>query len=231
MINVYVTMISDYSKIDIEDKISKLLKEETLEKGKRFIYFDDTKRTLVGEAMARYAISVELNISNKNIAFKRNEYGKPLLLNQEGIHFNISHSGDYVVCAIGTEAVGIDIEHIKDIDFDVGKRFFSKEEFESLSGQDEDIKLRYFYRIWTLKESYMKLHGKGLSISPNTFSIEILNNKYELIYSLENMNCFFREYDIDSEYVLSASSLEKDFCKEVKVVRPEDIFKKMLEVI
>lgn len=43
------------------------------------------------------------------------KHGKPLIKNSN-IHFNISHSRKYTICAIGNTPVGIDIQEINPLD-------------------------------------------------------------------------------------------------------------------
>jgi phosphopantetheinyl transferase len=72
------------------------------------------------------------------------------------ICFNISHSANYVVCAIADSPVGIDIEGGRKVNNAVAKRYFTEEEIESIHS-DED-----FFKIWTFKEALGKCTGEGL---------------------------------------------------------------------
>jgi hypothetical protein len=72
------------------------------------------------------------------------------------ICFNISHSANYVVCAIADSPVGIDIEGGRKVNRSVAKRYFTEEEIESIHS-DED-----FFKIWTFKEALGKYTGEGL---------------------------------------------------------------------
>lgn len=56
------------------------------------------------------------------------KYGKPFLLNSPHIHYNVSHTGDYVFCALADEPVRIDVELIKSVDLKIAKRFFAVDE-------------------------------------------------------------------------------------------------------
>ena len=85
--------------------------------------------------------------------------GKPLA---ENVHFNLSHSGNLVICAVGEKAVGCDIEKTEREIQGVAKRFFHRNEAEYLQkfqGQERD---EMFFRLWTWKESYIKMTGEGL---------------------------------------------------------------------
>nr|WP_275891430.1 4'-phosphopantetheinyl transferase superfamily protein [Ruminococcus sp. OA3] len=88
--------------------------------------------------------------------------GKPHLVNYPKIHFNISHSGGYAVCAIGPEPVGVDIEFWRALDYGrlAGKAFAEEEKKELESSCDPQ---RFFFDRWVEKESYLKWKGTGIT--------------------------------------------------------------------
>lgn len=162
MLETYILNIDkDLSKDDFE-RLLGLVSEKKKERILRFHMFEDAQRSLLGDILARYAICKRLGVKNKDLSFGENEYGKPVLIAPLRIHYNISHSGDWVVCAVDDNPVGIDVEVIKPIDFKIAERFFSRDEYLALMSQPEEIRLKYFYIVWTLKESYIKAEGKGL---------------------------------------------------------------------
>ena len=97
------------------------------------------------------------------------EYGRPYL--RDAPDFNISHSGNLVVCILGGEGpVGIDIEEIRELSISEFKDQFTAIEWQIIQTAKEP--LLAFYHYWTAKESVLKANGKGLSISPATVHIE-----------------------------------------------------------
>ncbi len=99
------------------------------------------------------------------------------------------------------DPIGIDIEKITDIDFKMADRYFSKEEYEYIN-VNERGKLDRFYEIWTFKESYIKVIGKGLSMLLNSFSV--INNN-TMFYNDIQYN--FHKFDIDDNYKMSVCSV------------------------
>ena len=87
-----------------------------------------------------------------------NEYGKPYLGNN--LFFNMSHSNNITACIISDKEVGIDIEKIK-YNEKVAKRVLTKEEMKILNNSNN--KAEMFTIFWTIKESYVKLLGIGIS--------------------------------------------------------------------
>ncbi|MCL0100696.1 hypothetical protein M1N80_02650 [Peptococcaceae bacterium] len=92
----------------------------------RFFHFEDVKRVLVADILVKYGIYKNTKIGIKNMSFVENNYGKPFLKNTNDLYFNVSHSGEWVVCAIHHHPIGIDIEQVKKIEIDIAKRFFKK---------------------------------------------------------------------------------------------------------
>lgn len=139
------------------DKISKLCFEI------------DRKLSLYGEILVRRYISKTLGISNSNIIFETNSYGKPYLKGYPDFHFNISHTRNAVAVAFSEFEIGIDIEKIRDVDLRIAKRFFFGAEWEYIVSMED--KNRAFFEVWTKKEAYIKYQGKGLSIPLRSFDV------------------------------------------------------------
>jgi 4'-phosphopantetheinyl transferase len=87
---------------------------------------------------------------------------------RRGLHFNISHSGELVALAIAREAVGIDVEEIREMRdlLGIARRFFSAEEAQRVE-EDGD----QFFRIWTAKEAVVKAIGSGVSDGLQSFTV------------------------------------------------------------
>lgn len=125
---------------------------------------------------------------------KTDENGKPIA---EGICFNLSHSGDYVICAVSERAVGCDIEQIKEAPKLVAERAFLVEENAYLKSFSGNAYNREFFRIWTKKESFLKMKGIGIRVPLRT---------------LEMTECYFKEYEI-SGYQMTVCAEENEFAE------------------
>lgn len=81
------------------------------------------------------------------------------------MHFNLSHSGEYVFCAVSKTEVGVDIQRMRPLsDFRLAERFFSSREMELiLQNGEHSLREREFYRMWVRKEAYGKLTGEGIA--------------------------------------------------------------------
>jgi 4'-phosphopantetheinyl transferase len=144
---------------------------EKRERLKRFSFFGAAHGSLLGDVLARVELCRITGLSNCELEFAVNSSGKPFLVNNFRVHYNISHAGNYVACVVGDVPVGIDIELVKSIGVKIVERFFvSDEQTYVLSSQGEVCDERFF-EVWTKKESRIKCEGKGLFESLSSFSV------------------------------------------------------------
>jgi 4'-phosphopantetheinyl transferase len=219
--------------LDDEDFLSKkegllhLLPPENRNFIARFKRTSGAQRSLFGELLARFIIGKTLGVDSKTIAFNKSKNGKPFL-NKTGLHFNLSHSGDYVVMALSDHEVGIDVEVIRPINYRIAERFFSPQEVSVLNLKAGYNKLEYFFDLWTLKESYLKLIGTGLTRSLSSFTIEIKDGEFMMREKMKrkNANVYFEQYPLEAGYKLSVCSYNKNFTHRVKWITIKDFLKK-----
>ncbi|MES1049885.1 MULTISPECIES: 4'-phosphopantetheinyl transferase family protein [Bacillus cereus group] len=196
-------------------QLSNLVSNEKKERMKRLLNSCDVNRTLIGDLLIRSLICQKYKINNEEIRFKYNEYGKPFVENFSDFHFNLSHSGEWVVCTTANFNVGIDIEKVSEIEaLKLAKEFFSADEFYDISNMNSDEQINYFYDLWSLKESYIKTIGKGLYTPLNSFSIK-KESRALILYKNIPKNFYFKQYNIDPNYKLSACATRDEFPQEI----------------
>ena len=98
----------------------------------------------------------------------RTPAGKPYLPSHPGFHYNFSDSGDYLVLAVSPKhEIGVDLQKLTPVRAGVipmAERFFHPEDLALLrNAKDAEEQLKLFFRIWTIKEAYLKCTGEGLS--------------------------------------------------------------------
>lgn len=86
------------------------------------------------------------------------ENGKPYLSDRPQIHFNLSHTGEWVLCAVSDTPVGVDAQVLTRYRAKVAARWFSEEERQWIAQQPDER----FTRLWTRKEAYAKMTGDGM---------------------------------------------------------------------
>lgn len=134
------------------------------------------------------------------------------------ISFNIAHSNNMVVCAVGKNSLGIDIKYKYKIEFgSLSKHFFHMNEWQYINDTEPGSGLDRFYKLWTLKESYIKCTGDGFSKKLDSFFIDINKNSRIKVYDKENLEQFrkYRFYNkrYDDQYHISVCS-EQDSINE-----------------
>ena len=130
---------------------------------KRFVKWEDAHRNLAGKLLLLCGLH-EFGVKRSLGDIQYTKYQRPYF-SEEQIDFNISHSGDFVLCAISDEGrVGVDVELINEnVELDDFRNQFTRDEWNDimLSSNRADV----FYDYWTKKESAIKADGRGLSLS------------------------------------------------------------------
>lgn len=202
--------------------LSKIAKEK--QKGiQRYVSRKDALRSLVADILIRWIIITNYHIPNQQIQFEKNPYGKPYIKGLQRFHFNVSHSGHWVVAITDRQPVGIDIEQILPIDFQLVNHSFSRTEIDDFDQKKEEDKLSYFYDLWSLKESYIKMTGRGLSIPLNSFTCRIINKQCLFLSSYEQKPVYFKQYEIDSNYRLSVCQQHSQFVEHMQQIPLETL--------
>lgn len=227
MTDVFAVKIKSPIDENIYQKLSLLMSEEKKNQIFKKYHRIDRERSFISFALAKTVISTKTGILKCDINFDANKYGKPYAIEIPNCHYNISHSGSWVVCAYDAKKpVGIDIEEIKDINYDIVYRFFSKEEVSTFIAKPAEYKLDHLFNLWTLKESFIKAEGKGLSIPLNSFSIKITNQNITLktIEKIQN-RYHFKQFDIEKGYKLSLCSGNATINPNINRIHVEDLLK------
>lgn len=158
-----------------------------------------------------------INLNDINICYKENH--KPYIFPDINLCFNLSHSGEYAICSISKKEVGCDIEKISNINMGFAKRFFTQAEYDFLAAEENEAeRKKKFYRLWTLKESFMKITGYGAKLPLKAFNVKI-EKEISVTHNLNLKNEFyFKEYYIEDEYCCSCCGLENDF-SSLKIIK------------
>lgn len=111
------------------------------------------------------------------VDFHYDQNGKPSLTNnQQGVEFNLSHSGDQCLIAVTQgKPVGVDIERVTSGRSyqALAKRFYTPAENQLLvDSSDETL----FYRMWTLKEAHVKARGLKLMQGLDRFECSLTSD-------------------------------------------------------
>ena len=170
----------------------------------------DKNRSLGAGILLDHALKV-YGLSERSIEYEIGNWGKPALKYHPEIHFSLSHSGDYAICSIGDRPVGNDIEYVKQGRLKVADRFFAKEEQDWLyAAADEQEQTKRMFRIWTMKESFMKVTGRGMSLPLMDFAIHVdeENERIRVRHKVDARDYHMKEYDEIDCYCVSVCCQE-----------------------
>ena len=185
--------------------LEKTISTQRVEYAKQYHQREDYIRSLLSSALLFHALD-KYGIDKKDIIIEKSPRGKPFLKNFKNIDFNITHSGDWVACAIDSNSIGIDIEQIKDIDLTDFKEILTNKETDYI-----DKKLENFYQIWTLKESFLKALGIGVYKPLSSFTIQPYDKHYARVFQDDNVEkqWYFYNFKLDEKHSCSICSQSK----------------------
>lgn len=126
---------------------------------------------MIGEKLLETGLLREYGLSLSHEPRSKGEHGKPFLTLQPKIHYNISHSGAYVVCILAPQEVGIDIQEHKKANYPrMLERMVPTEMIREILDADDPVQA--FFTQWVLREAYIKWTGEGLSRDLRTIPME-----------------------------------------------------------
>ena len=165
------------------DACRDLLSEEERERAEKFRFDWLKRRYIVAHGHMRAILASYTGIPARELQFQITAFGKPFLDATFGVHFNLSHSGELAILAVGTNEMGADVEFIRSLyDFEsIASGFFSAREISELQQYAAPERIRAFYRCWTRKEAFIKAIGKGLSIPLSSFAMSLEEDRGELL--------------------------------------------------
>lgn len=147
------------------------------EKAAGYLRESDRKLSLGAELLLNHGLKTMAPGLSRPVQYGCDANGKPRLPGSP-LHFSLSHSGAFAACAISNAPVGVDIEQMADADLALANRFFHQEETARILACDDSVDC--FYQYWTLKESYLKCLGTGLSAPLNAFCVNPKTNPVQI---------------------------------------------------
>lgn len=139
----------------------------------RFKFARHRRESLTTRALVRNALSHRRALPPQDWQFRINQYGKPVIEPDCGLRFNASNSAGLVVCLVSELSdVGVDVEPFSRAEtvLELAPEVFSAAERSQLQALPLEERLDRALSLWTLKESYIKARGLGLSIPLDGFS-------------------------------------------------------------
>lgn len=164
MVQVWTARIDDER---MTARYGELLGEDERARAGRFVFERDRVRFVQSHGIVRLILGEILQFEASKLKFSRDPDGKPRLdrLPADAVpEFSLSHSGDYCVVAVGSSALGVDIERIRDVPqmSEIAGRHFTPDEFRQIAASSGIKRQEAFFASWTRREAVAKALGCGL---------------------------------------------------------------------
>ena len=181
---------------------------------------------ILGASLALNAALQLYGLNEGAMEFDLGDQGKPVLRDHPDLHFSLSHAGDYAICSMGAQEIGNDIERVRPGKLRVADRFFAEEEKAWLYRADlpEEQESRMF-RLWTIKESFLKVTGFGMSLPLRDFTVYMEDDGAVRLHHMLNDNIYYiKEYALPAvfrettDYKISVCSMDSDLASEPETV-------------
>lgn len=167
----YMADVSPLEDETLYNKALSVLSPRIREQIAAFRFEADRRRETASQWLLRYGLLLEWGRDPGEPALRFGVRGKPYLLDDPELFFNISHSGQYALCAFDHSEIGADVQEIRPVKDSVFKYALNPIEKEELARSDD--RLNDFFSLWAMKESVMKFTGLGLGLPLKTFSVTL----------------------------------------------------------
>jgi 4'-phosphopantetheinyl transferase len=175
---VHVWTIALSNQVVSADNIKSVLSYLELRKLDEINGISEKERYAYYRGLLKLILSKYLSLQPENIIINVTKKGKPFIKDSD-IKFNISHKEDFAVVAITKNSeIGIDVENIdNNINYlRLIERFFTEEEKETFKELRPTSQRTLFFRIWTMKEAFVKALGQDIVKFFNKFSVKFSEN-------------------------------------------------------
>ena len=155
-----------------------LLSFDEKQREARFVFEKDQTRHLLTRTLVRSVLSSYEAVDPADWVFSSNPYGRPeiaaSMTRGRDLCFNVSHTAGLIALGVTRgRALGIDVENPQPLTdlWGIAEHAFTPAEVAELAGLPEKLRLERFFQHWTLKESYIKARGMGVSIPLQGFGV------------------------------------------------------------
>ncbi len=177
MVKIYIHKINREKLLREESDIFRLLPEWRKEKVRKFKVESSRLQSLVAGRLLDLSLADYLDIDVTEVKWHGNQVDRQYHdeINNRVVEFSISHSGVYVAVALSDIPVGIDVEIKEDRDFKITNRIMTGDDKAYIlsEGLTEEVRQMHFRDIWTIKESFLKCTGEGISVPLDSFASEL----------------------------------------------------------
>lgn len=212
-VHIWLVDPTAISTSELLERYHQLMTADENAKWQRYKFEKDKHQHLVTRALIRDTLSrYEPQVAPADWRFEQNPHGKPAIANalRQPLYFNLSHTQNLAALAVTRSGtVGIDVEKIKPMEQVRGlaERCFVEDEVSFVFAGEKNSLLWRFFKLWTLKEAYIKARGCGMSLSLHAvrFAAEAhpLTVSFDLEHDDQPEAWAFRHWQLGPEHLMS----------------------------
>lgn len=210
---------------------SQCVQTEENERIHRFVFAEDSKAAMVGQLLMRKAATEITEIPYNEVRFTRSETGKPFICSHSDVlknmnfNFNVSHHGSMCVLAAGPgRSLGVDVMKVELRSsrslpeyFNLMQKQFSSAEWDFIMCPGtENEQLQRFFRLWCLKESYVKARGTGISYNLRNLSFDCKTTRLKECVVVTDTKLYIQG-SLESGWLFEETMLDKNHCVAVAI--------------
>ena len=223
MLKIYYLKMSDYEEVPDEELAGRVC-EETRRHTAGFRSGQMRRQKWLGEGMVRSLLESEWQIRPEDYLLRKAEHGKPYVYGLSfPVFYNLSHSGDYLVCGLSEREVGVDIQRVGHYRPEIIRRFFHPHEVLRLEQCESEARRRLFFKYWSAKESFLKYTGTGLSASLSGFEVSFEEQDPRVLKPEGLPQVYMKECRIDADYVCFVCSESPEIPEIIPFVFPKPL--------
>ena len=159
MRNYYLYIDENPLAIDLESALA-MMTEQRRAKVLAFKHEQGRKLSAAAYMLLCKALREEYGIDEPPV-FDYSEHGKPSIVGHPEIYFNLSHCRSVAACVVSSSPVGVDVDEVREFKDSLARQVLNDDEYAMVSSSSQPA--REFIRLWTMKESYLKLTGDGIT--------------------------------------------------------------------
>lgn len=209
MSDIYILRIEKQLDKELLSELGRYISVEKRERMQRLQRVNRGSQILLGDLLLRWVLASYTNEEESDLKFTMDAYGKPSLINRSDIYFNLSHTDRYILLGVDTEPIGVDIEMYARRNYlGIANMYFNEQEYQYLKSiQESDVLEREFFRLWVMKESFLKAIGCGFRYPVKKLLFQkdkdcyIANDKREPDYRIQ-----VKQYESDAVYAVCSKT-------------------------
>jgi len=167
---------------------------------------------LISRVLVKTVLADKLGISPHEVNLLLHPNGKPFVQGSKAVYFNLTHSADIIILAVTEEGeIGVDIEKVdREFEWMRVDSVLDLSEIEWIKEKeltDSSSVFQRFFQIWTLKESYIKCTGEGMSRHLKKLNFHVLPEHIQFLDSTNDVQktgeYYFESYIYESNFIFS----------------------------